>query len=1025
MHDIHNVNEQRRMLKNVILRPVVVLMFGLLLQKFENLGATALTTSYFHGRSVTSSFFPKNPCPNNDSKWYMRKQKASNRRTRRLQQNRDTIVEEQPTFTRSPMADAVWSYKMITSPARQEQRKHHNGKKDLGGGRNRSMKRSNYYNTISNYHNHFQQLLTAEYKYEEDVVLSRLRRSVDDPLALEAAGHALLDMEFKRCGILFNDEVYRFTKAQDASSISKKSSDHPGYHKLPSACQLAKNDVVIITHQPNGSGDFFGAERLPIDEEITTIEGRVLNRGPTYVDIAFVGGAMVTIFGISAEEKQKASKLRVRLDRFFSNVPYTRMVSGLNQLTGIERRHAFSPKDTDEKEHLFSKIAMDPLLRDIILHSFVPSSPELSLSGNGVIAFDDKQKIYDFAKRCAKPPLRNSVAMTNEVLQYMQSNPHHLFPVWNQPQLNAIGAALTRRLTLLQGPPGTGKTTVGASIAFGFVHQCRNIAPGNTKVLACAFSNVGADNFAEQLIQLGLKVVRIGKASTAISESLWGSSLDAAIHADPEACSALRMAATATAQLKKSLSSQQSLSSKSSKRAAATAAVKASIQACNVAATKAFREADVIVSTCIGAADPRLLAACGIASENDVDNKIFSRKWQSQEEQQEEQRQLAPDGKPPISLPFVLIDEACQSVEPATLIPLVSSNSCRSLVLFGDPCQLPPTVLASNNQNYNSLTLSLMERLSICLPPPSVVSFTQNNSPIMSSLKDVNHLRARPTQQALSIFRSRQQKSEFRLGATSTIYRKRFGGALLLSVQYRMHPSIAAFSSAIFYDSLLSTPSFLKKYRQLPFPRAFFSRERRTTTNSFNKEGNLLDWHIRFVHVGGRCNEQKGTNTILGAIEENTSYSNPLEADEVMQIVQKIVKDESFPSNNPLTIGIVTPYKAQVKLIQQRLNVAGVKNEIINEIVEVKSVDAYQGRERDIVIVSTVRSNHKGKIGFLADWRRLNVAWTRAKHGLIMVGDYETLNESRDPYWGALVKYFQASQSMVVSSNDINNISNS
>ena len=51
---------------------------------------------------------------------------------------------------------------------------------------------------------------------------------------------------------------------------------------------------------------------------------------------------------------------------------------------------------------------------------------------------------------------------------------------------------------------------------------------------------------------------------------------------------------------------------------------------------------------------------------------------------------MAPDGLPPLKLTFVLIDEACQSVEPATLIPLLSTNSCRSLVMLGDPCQLPP-----------------------------------------------------------------------------------------------------------------------------------------------------------------------------------------------------------------------------------------------------------------------------------------------------------------------------------------------
>ena len=93
-----------------------------------------------------------------------------------------------------------------------------------------------------------------------------------------------------------------------------------------------------------------------------------------------------------------------------------------------------------------------------------------------------------------------------------------------------------------------------------------------------------------------------------------------------------------------------------------------------------MREADVIVCTSIGAADTRLLAACGIITDDEDDN----------DESRRSDDKIAPDGLRPLKLPFVLIDEACQSVEPATLIPLLSTNSCRSLVMLGDPCQLPP-----------------------------------------------------------------------------------------------------------------------------------------------------------------------------------------------------------------------------------------------------------------------------------------------------------------------------------------------
>lgn len=177
----------------------------------------------------------------------------------------------------------------------------------------------------------------------------------------------------------------------------------------------------------------------------------------------------------------------------------------------------------------------------------------------------------------------------------------------------AIGAALTRRLTLIQGPPGkivpyidvvysshrpkchfqflfegTGKTTVAASIAFGYVHQCRSSKnlPAHSKVLATAFSNVGADNIAEQLLRLGLKVVRVGKAS-AVSKALWDHTLDAAIERDPEAKKALEDAARATSNLRDSSArtnkkggsrSKVDIASERNKRELATSAVKASIE---------------------------------------------------------------------------------------------------------------------------------------------------------------------------------------------------------------------------------------------------------------------------------------------------------------------------------------------------------------------------------------------------------------------------------------------------------------
>lgn len=566
--------------------------------------------------------------------------------------------------------------------------------------------------------------------------------------------------------------------------------------------------------------------------------------------------------------------------------------------------------------------------------------------------------------RLSRPPMGSSERLAEQVLRYCKES--HIFPDFNAPQRTAIQAALTRRMTLIQGPPGTGKTTVAAAIGFGFVHQCRSLS-AHTKVLACAFSNVGADNLAEALIRLGLNVVRVGKPS-AVSESLWEHTLDAAIQRDPFAKKALDEAWKVSARLKASAKHRKS-STDRVLRDLTTTAVKASIQAANVAATKALRAADVIVSTSTGAADAQLLAACGInANVPDIS-----------------ERSNAPDGMAPISLPFVIVDEACQSVEPATLIPVVASNSCRALVMLGDPCQLPPTVISESNE----LSVSLMERLAATLPHPGVIPpFDESMS------KDDSFLDSLPIKQAVSFLRS-QSKDKYQRS-----YRKVYNGSILLSVQYRMHPSIAALPSALFYNGLLSTPDFLAQKRQ-------FSRA--VAENMPCGSDGLA---VRLVDVGGGNGERQGIPSrlkesgtapqVAGDGNEQKSYWNELEAERVVALVKEVLVDTDVSS-----IGVVSPYNGQVQLIKSLLASDTDVKELLAKhpaSIEVKSVDGYQGRERDIIIFSTVRSNRNGRIGFLHDWRRMNVALTRARSGLIIIGDFDTLS-SANHHWGALRKW--------------------
>ena len=88
----------------------------------------------------------------------------------------------------------------------------------------------------------------------------------------------------------------------------------------------------------------------------------------------------------------------------------------------------------------------------------------------------------------------------------------------------------------------------------------------------------------------------------------------------------------------------------------------------------------------------------------------------------------------------------------------------------------------------------------------------------------------------------------------------------------------------------------------------------------------------------------------------------------------------------PEKIGIVTPYAAQVSYFKRMF-----ANKRIYKGLEIKSVDGYQGREKEVIIFSTVRSNEFGNVGFVADKRRINVALTRARRGLVVVGNYDVM----------------------------------
>ncbi len=182
-----------------------------------------------------------------------------------------------------------------------------------------------------------------------------------------------------------------------------------------------------------------------------------------------------------------------------------------------------------------------------------------------------------------------------------------------------------------------------------------------------------------------------------------------------------------------------------------------------------------------------------------------------------------------------------------------------------------------------------------------------------------------------------------------------------LRVQYRMNRKIVEFPSRMFYNGLLQTPKSLENRTlwELGFEPPDFEPER-----SICHPDNVMV----FLDIQD-CNEvqRKGS----------TSYQNPCEAKWVERIVKCLIEGGLKEKH----IGVITPYDDQVELLRS----------ILQGDVEIKSVDGFQGREKDVIIISFVRANNKGELGFLTDLRRLNVSITRAKRKLIMVGNSRTL----------------------------------
>jgi hypothetical protein len=442
-----------------------------------------------------------------------------------------------------------------------------------------------------------------------------------------------------------------------------------------------------------------------------------------------------------------------------------------------------------------------------------------------------------------------------------------LNPALDATQQEAVRFALAARdLAVIHGPPGTGKTTA-------VVELIRQAVRRGEKVLACAPSNLAVDNLLERLLGWGERALRLGHPARVLPQ-LREHTLDLLVEDHDDTRLARKLAKEAFALFRKAgkwTRARPEPGARSDMRQEARALLTDARKLEARAVERVLDGASVLCSTTTA-----------------LDSELLGQRH----------------------FDLAVIDEAAQSAEPGCWLPLLR---CGRVVLAGDHCQLPPTVLSSEAERAG-YAVSLLER---------VVGL--------------------------------------------------YGGAVTrrLGVQYRMHEAIMTFSSRQFYEGGLEAHASVRGHRLCDLPGV--------TAND------LTETPVHFIDTAGADYDEQPE-------PDGASRLNPDEA----RLVTRKVRELLEAGVRPEDVAVIAPYAAQVRLLGEQLRVPGL---------EIDSVDGFQGREKEAVVLSLVRSNREGEVGFLADVRRMNVALTRARRKLLVIGDSATL--AAHPFYQALVAYFE------------------
>ena len=294
----------------------------------------------------------------------------------------------------------------------------------------------------------------------------------------------------------------------------------------------------------------------------------------------------------------------------------------------------------------------------------------------------------------------------------------------------------------------------------------------------------------------------------------------------------------------------------------------------------------------------------------------------------------------------LFIDEAAQALEAACWIPMRRASR---VILAGDHCQLPPTV-KSIAALRAGLGKTLMER--IAENKPEVVT--------------------------------------------------------LLKIQYRMNDEIMRFSSDWFYGGKVESAPQIKYRSVLDYDHPITWIDTSNEENQITIEGGDAPEDSASVSSSvSAANQNSDLNFKEQFVGESFGRINKAEAELTLltlaKYFTKIGKRRVLEER--IDVGIISPYRAQVQYLKKLIK----KYEFFKpyrRLISVNTVDGFQGQERDVILISLVRSNDEGQIGFLKDLRRMNVAMTRARMKLIILGNKDTM--TKHPFYKKLWEYVEA-----------------